>query len=519
MSAAGDLEELASAPSKPNNGGPIRLADVLLLDPPNPWAPHMLRLYAVLFISYLCATTNGFDSNTFGGLLATQTFLDHFRINDKNEGVITAIYVIGNCLGSLFAATLADRYGRRAGMAVGSIVCIIGVCLQTTSNTIPVLMIGRFILGLGAVFCSTAGPAYAVEMSHPAYRGVLTGLYQSCFFLGTITSTFTEYALSFQEPSAFQWRFPMAMQAAPSIIILVFIKFIPETPRWHIAHGQDVEAHAVLSVYHGSEEIVDLEMEEMKAVISTEGSDKRWWDYSGFFSSRSNWYRFSLVAAIAWFGELGFPPTSYYLPLMVAAAGITSKQTQLLLNAIQTPVMTIFALSGLRYVDSIGRRPLLMFSSSGMVLCVIVIAACTANQVGHPVVGGIGIAFIYVFLAVFAFAWTPCQYLYPVEVLSFENRGKGLAALNLMNNLVKLVNTYVPPVAIRSIGWRFYIFYAIFDASGVAFMYRFFVETRGRNLEEMDAIFVDPNPVQASLCELSKPQQRSHEVDREAIPL
>ncbi|EJU01219.1 general substrate transporter, partial [Dacryopinax primogenitus] len=151
-------------------------------------------------------------------------------------------------------------------------------------------------------------------------------------------------------------------------------------------------------------------------------------------------------------------------------------------------------------------------------ICVTVIAVCTANQVGHPVIGGIGVAFIYVFLAVFAFAWTPCQHLYPVEVLSFENRGKGLATLNLMNNLVKIINTYVPPVAINNIGWRFHIFYAVFDAAGIAFIHKFFVETKGRSLEEMDDIFAASNPVHASLQEAPKVKFTT-QADREAIPL
>lgn len=90
---------------------------------------------------------------------------------------------------------------------------------------------------------------------------------------------------------------------------------------------------------------------------------------------------------------------------MAETAGITSAQTQLLLNALQTPIMMCAALCGLYFIGRIDRRPLLMFSSACMSGCVIVITACTANQAGHPATGAAGIAFIYVFLVVFAFAW------------------------------------------------------------------------------------------------------------------
>ncbi|KZT59141.1 general substrate transporter [Calocera cornea HHB12733] len=480
------------------------LADALLKEPPNPWAPHMFKLYAVLFVCYLCATTNGFDANTFGGLLATPTFTSYFGLNSNNEGLVTAMYVIGNCVGSVFAAECADRWGRKFGMTLGSAICIVAVIIQVSSNSRGALMAGRFILGVGAVIVQTSGPAYAAEMSHPAYRGVLTGLYETCFFLGTILTTWTEYGLSYMtNPSSFQWRFPLSLQALPSIVILIFIWKLPETPRWYMSQGREDTAKAILVKYHagGNEDslIVKVELDEMRELISVDGADKRWWDWSCLFNTPGNRHRFSLVAAIALFGELDLPPTSYYLPLMVATAGITSTKTQLLLNALQTPIMMISALSGLRWIDYFGRRPLLMISSAGMAASVFIITACTAHQAGHPVIGGVGIAFIYVFLVIFAFAWTPCQYLYPSEVLAFANRAKGLAALNLMNNLCKVLNTYVPPIAVKNMNWRFYILYGIWDAIGVVFMWFFFVETRGRNLEEIDAIFDDPHPVKASL--------------------
>ena len=94
---------------------------------------------------------------------------------------------------------------------------------------------------------------------------------------------------------------------------------------------------------------------------------------------------------------------------------------------------------------------------------------------------------------------TPMQSLYPSEVLTFSTRAKGLAYLNFMNNAVKVLNTYLPPIAIANTSWRFYILYIIWDAFGVVVIYFFFVETRGRSLEELDDLFEANNPVSASL--------------------
>lgn len=134
-----------------------------------------------------------------------------------------------------------------------------------------------------------------------------------------------------------------------------------------------------------------------------------------------------------------------------------------------------------------------------MFLSVTVITACTAQQEGRPVVGGTGIAFLYVFLVVFAFAWTPAQSLYPTEVLAFNTRAKGLAFTNLLSHIVNVFNTYVPPIAISRVSWRFYILYIVWDALGALVIYLTFVETKGRNLEEIDYIFEADSPKRASL--------------------
>lgn len=176
-----------------------------------------------------------------------------------------------------------------------------------------------------------------------------------------------------------------------------------------LAHDRLEDAKAVLTKYHGDGNpdsfVVQVELDEMMEVIRMDASDKRFWDFSELFNTRAARYRTFLVTCIAWFGQLDLPPTSYYFPLMAKTAGITSVQTQLLLNALQTPIMMAAALCGLRFVERLGRRRLLIASSAGMSASVAVITACTANQAGNPAVGATGVAFLYVFLVVFAFAW------------------------------------------------------------------------------------------------------------------
>ena len=202
-----------------------------------------------------------------------------------------------------------------------------------------------------------------------------------------------------------------------------------------MAQDNHDKAREILVKYHGDgnpdSRIVALEMEEMMEVVSITGSDKRWWDFRDLFNSRGARYRTFLVVAVAWFSEIELPPTSYYLPLMgkqlypsplyvwikelmntdtAKTIGITSVHTQLLLNALQTPIMMTASICGLCLIDKWGRRKFLITGSILMSCSLSIITACTAEHAGKPVVSGVGIAFLYVFLVSFAFCWVRQQF-------------------------------------------------------------------------------------------------------------
>ncbi|KAL1962654.1 hypothetical protein VTN77DRAFT_9288 [Rasamsonia byssochlamydoides] len=477
------LEHVEHAPDRVNDAAQVSgvrsvaLAEVLAQENPRPFRKSFLKLYLCLAVAYMCSTTNGFDANTF-----EHDFATYFDLTPANNGAVVALYVVGQICGCFFAGPLADWYGRRFGMAFGSLICIIGAVVQASARTRHDLMAGRFILGIGAVIANAS----------------------AFFFCGTIATSWLEFGLScLPNNSVLAWRLPLAVQAVPSLILLACVYFMPETPRWWMAQDRPDKAKEILVQYHGDgnpdSAIVQLEMEEMQQVVSITGSDKRFWDFRDLFNSPGARYRTLLAICVAWFSEIELPPTSYYLPLMVKTVGITSIKTQLLLNALQTPIMMVASLSGLCLIDHFGRRQLLITGSILMSVSLSIITACTAQHGGKPVVSGVGITFLYIFLVVFAFCWVPSQSLYPSEVLAFNARGKCLAFYNLTRNIVLVINTYVPPIAIANVSWRFYLFYILFDAFGAFVVHLIFVETRGWNFEEIEGIFQSPSPRKESL--------------------
>ncbi|KAK3671457.1 hypothetical protein LTR78_008735 [Recurvomyces mirabilis] len=481
-----------------------RFAAAVAQNKPSPLSKGLLMLYPILFVAFMNSAANGFDGNTFGGVSALPDFQSRFGTDvAASQGFLAALYILGNVLGSFVAGPLTDTFGRRIGMAVANIIVVIGTVVQAAASQRRDMIVGRIVLGVGSVMLGPSAQAYTVEISHPAYRGVMMGLYNGCYFIGAIVSTWLEYGLVNDSKGELNWRLPMATQACPCVIVLAFVWFLPESPRWLMSRGREHEARSILTKYHGEGDpghyLVQIEMDEMRNAIDTSGSDKRWWDYRELFNSRGARHRMFLVLCVGFFGQIDLPPTSYYMPLMAKVAGFTSINQQLLMNALQSPVMTVAVLLGVRFIDKAGRRPMLMASSSICSFCVLMVIICTALQHTNPHLGLTGIAFVYVFLFAFAFVWTPCQALYPAEVLAYNARGKGLAMSGLWLNIVSFINTYAAPVGITNAQWKFYFLYLVIDAVGILFIYLFFVETKGRSLEEIDEIFADPHPVKASL--------------------
>lgn len=503
----------------------VALADATAKGMVSPWTKAMGKLYICLFIATLNSCINGYDGSLMGAINSYPQYREYFRFSKTegtpSTGIVYAIYTIGNLVGSFFAGPATDWKGRKWGMVIGCIVIILGTCVQATCHNLGGFMGGRFILGFGVAITSTAGPAYASEMAHPAYRGVLTGIFNTFWFVGGIPGTFVPYGTSTIHGSV-SWRIPIWLQMVFSGVVLFCAPFLPETPRWLIANDRHEEALDTMAKYHGegsrNHPIVELEYKEMVEDISVTGSDKRWWDYSELFNSREARYRTMLVLSMGFFGQWsGNGPVSYYYPAMLQGAGITNNHTRLLLNGLQNVVSFAGAIFGAIYTDKWGRRPQLLVSTGTVVFIFVLVCALVATNVingsnGKPITDKEGtplikrpsqakavIALIFVFGFVFSAGYTPLQQLYPVECLRYESRAKGMAFYNFWVNIAGFYNTFVTGIAFSGAGWKYYFLFIFWDIFEFLFIWRFYVETRRRTLEELSEIFRSSHPVKTSL--------------------
>ncbi|KAH6963063.1 general substrate transporter, partial [Fusarium avenaceum] len=485
--------------------------------PPKIAAPILILASAVAFC---CSTANGYDGSLFGTLLSNDDFSKFFAVDNKGigTGIVTSMYQIGSVVAIPCVGPAIDTWGRRAGMTIGAWIIIIGViiqiaCIKTAS--VDQFMAGRFFLGFGVSIAAAAGPTYVVEVSHPAHRGIITGLYNVMWPVGALVASSASRGGFQYEGTNTSWMIPVCLQLMFPCVIAFGAMFLPESPRWLYTRGKKELATKHLIRLHGhgnpESEWVKLQLSEYEEHLEMDGSDKRWWDYRALFRNKASIYRLTCNCLVSLFGQwAGNSIVSYYLSAFLETAGIQKGSKQVDVAMGMNAIQIVFAAIGASLTDIVGRRPMLLVVNLVCALCWVgvTVPASIANitdlddksqidGVTAPVSRAM-LAWVYLFQIFYSIGWTPLQALYPVEVLSYEIRAKGMAFSSLFTNAAMLVMQFGIPVALENIAWKTYIVFCIWCVCQSIILFFLVPETKNRTLEELDHIFSSPSPVKAS---------------------
>ncbi|KAI1084690.1 general substrate transporter [Whalleya microplaca] len=487
-------------------------ATIMATNKPNPRGPGYIQLYLLAGMVFLCSTMNGFDSSLMGSINALPNYTEYFGLpssGNASTGIVFAIFQVGQMCGALFV-WMTDWYGRTWHIFFGCLGVCVGTIVTSLATNLPMFIGGRFILSFFATCAHTAAPLYLVEISPASYRGTIAGAYNTFYNVGSILATASVYAchLHLADQGDLDWRIPLWLQMACPGVVCILIKFLPDSPRYLIAADQHEKAKEIITKYHTNGDpdhpLVALQMKEMLGTV--QGVPKATWrdlfDLSILVEKRSSRYRLMLNIAFSWFGQFsGNNISSYYLPLMLDGVGVTDTNTKLVLNIVYSVIGWLFSTAGARLHDVVGRRKMLISSTLGLAICLALVAAGAAGKVEYDnsAAATMSITFIFVFGAVFSVGYTPMQPIYPAEVVSNKMRAKAMGTFKLTAGAAGFLNTFVAPIALSSIGYWFYVFFVFWDTFEMAFIYFFFVETKGLTLEELDAIFEAKNPRKASV--------------------
>jgi MFS family permease len=314
--------------------------------------------------------------------------------------------------------------------------------------------------------------------------------------LGGIIAAWMAYGFSGNQ-SEWSWRIPSIVQGALPFCQLLGIYWLPESPRWLVAHGRAEEARKILIKFHGGGDadspLVKFEMAEIESAVTFESdcvSQNSWLE---LVRTPANRKRTLIAVLVGWFAQWnGVNIISYYLTLVLNTIGITKAREQTLINGllqISNWLAAIFA--GAMMVDRLGRRTLFLTSTAGMCVSYVIWTALTANFVDsrNETTGRAVVGFIFVFFFFYAIAWAPLLQAYIVEIYPYTLRSRGVSTMYVSTFVGLVVGNQVNPIAMKSIGWKYYIFFCCLLAVLFVIIWVLFPETKGHSLEEIREVF------------------------------
>ncbi|KAL3602815.1 hypothetical protein FPOAC2_07127 [Fusarium poae] len=476
---------------------------------PSPWGRGHIQLYMACALIYLCSTMNGYDGSLMGSINVIPEYQDYYGLGKSGStstGLVFSIFQIGQMAGALFT-WICDWRGRKITLAVSAMFVCASAVFTAVAPTLSSFIGARFLLSFFTTINTVAAPMLLVEIAPPLQRATVAGIYNTLWYMGSIIATFTMYGANIHLSGNIKWRLPLWLQILCPGLVCLGSWLLPESPRWLIAQGRDEEAREFIVKHHANGDadhpIVAIEMLEIRESLVEVQGRSQWacFDLRSLYKSPARRYRLLLVIAMSWFGQFsGNNVSSYYLPIMVQNVGITSTNLVLLLNAFYALTGWIAATIGARLHDIVGRRKMFMSSCLGMSISLAIVAATAAEYERSRSVpsSSASIAFIFIFGVTFAVGFTPMQPIYPAEVLANDMRANGMMVSMITSGCASFVNTFAAPVAMENIRYWFYVFFVFWDLFELAFIYLFFVETKGRTLEELTVVFEAKNPRKAS---------------------
>ncbi|KAF1911673.1 general substrate transporter [Ampelomyces quisqualis] len=461
------------------------------------WAkPNLRRLY--LFLVPFCLfieSTSGFDSSMMNGMQALVHWNKYF---DHPEGgllgFLVASYNLGGVTAIPFVPPFSDRFGRRMSIVFGSVVMIIGAVLQGLAKNLAMFIAARIILGHGIVYAIIGGAALLGELGHPKERAFLGSMFNAFFGVGAVVGAGI-VVRTVLIPNDWSWRLPSLLQAAPSVIQLLFAFTVPESPRWLVSKDRSEEALEILIKYHAendaSNELPHIEIAEIRKALELENlSRKRGW--AELFQTKGMRHRSLIGAALGVFTQFsGNNLISQYLVFILKMIGITDAHLQLRYT-FGTEAWGLFvALLMAGIVPRFPRRRMYLLCASSLLVVYTgwTIAQALNNVTGTKTSGYAVLVMIFLYKPAYCIGYNALTYVYMVEIFPYYVRTKGLSWFQLWGRSASLFGSNVNPIGLRNVGWKYLIVYVVWLCIEVVFIYFLFPETYGKTLEELTFLF------------------------------
>ncbi len=414
---------------------------------------------------------------------ANQYLKTHFSLNPTQEGLAGASAIMGCIPGAMFAGFLSDRLGRRKVLFLCSLLYAVSGILSAIPETFFQFLAARFVSGLGIGASSMICPVYIAELAPAEKRGRLGSLFQMGIVVGVFVTLFINARIQDLGSEAWNadlgWRWMLAAEVFPAVLLFGLLFFVPESPRWLIQAGREDEAQGILLKIGGAESAAA----EMNAVRQSLAQEE-----GGFGELFSAHVRRPLLVAVLLMAVSqlsGINAIMYYSTKIFTTAGVGVKDS-FMASVVIGLVNVIFTFVALAFVDRAGRRLLLIIG-----LAVQVVALAATGWMFHSGQGGMALlGAILLYIAAFAMAlgpipWILCSEIFPTRI---RGRAMSVATFTIWSACYVVAQTFPMLNDAQAVGpARTFWLYGFFSLLGFFFVLAWVPETKGKTLEEIEA--------------------------------
>lgn len=451
----------------------------------------------LIFLSVVAALGGflfGYDAAVISGTISQVTA--RFSLDEIQVGWFVGCALIGSIIGVLMAGKLSDRWGRKVTMLVAAVFFSVSGIACAFVGSFEQLVVARILGGIGIGVVSIVSPLYISEVSIAQYRGRLVSLYQLAVTIGFLGAYLTNFQLlHFSQSGAVLntgwmnlvfvsevWRGMLGFCSLPAILFFCIIFFIPESPRWLILKGRDERAVGIFRKIYLSEVEVDTQLQDTKSVVQS-GTKSDW-----KFLLQPGIFKAVLIgAAIAILGQfMGVNAVLYYGPTIFEEAGLSGGDalfSQVLVGIVNvvTTVIAVFI------IDKVGRKKLVYYGVSGMVLSLLLIGFYFhfSESMGLPNSFLLFFFLFYVFccaISISAVIFVLLSEMYPTRIRGMAMSIAGFAlwiGTYLVGQLTPWMLQNLTPTGT-------FLLFALMCVPYMLIVWKLIPETTGKSLEEIE---------------------------------
>ena len=418
----------------------------------------------------------GYDTGVIGGVLPNIS--DDFTLDTPFlQGTVVSILLVGAAVGALIAGRVADTLGRRRAIIVTSVVFVVALLLSIVAPSFWVLLLSRFLIGVGVGSASFVVPVYIGEIAPPERRGALVSLNQLSVTMGILVSQLVAYFLA----GSGDWRISVGLALAPAVVLGLGMIREPESPAWLVRQGRDDEARTVLRTLRDSEEAIEVEIDEIRGTATEEEKGaKRSLLAPKLRPAMILGITLAVVQQIT-----GVNTVIYFAPTVLENAGLGAQAAllALLVVGLTNVVMTIVAI---KVIDRVGRRALLIWGMSGMTLGLIGLAVAFLFDINGA--GAIATTLVLAFyVGSFAVSLGPVVWLLISEIFPLAVRGRASSVATMANWIANFVVAVSYLSIISAIGeTATFGAYAVVTVLSLVYVVKAVPETKNRSLSDIE---------------------------------